>query len=65
IDLVRINDRVLNQAGTMLPADVRSFDAIHMATAALLGDDVRDLVTYDERMASAARSLGCRVSSPT
>jgi predicted nucleic acid-binding protein len=64
IDLARISDRVLEVAATVLPADVRSLDAIHLATAALLGPDVRRLVTYDERMAAAARAQGWTVVSP-
>ena len=37
-ELVRVNDRVLNAAATLLPAEVRSLDAIHLATALSLGD---------------------------
>ena len=33
VDLVRVNDAVLSKAGTMLPAELRSLDAIHIATA--------------------------------
>jgi uncharacterized protein len=65
LDLVRIDDRVLNMAGILEPAQVRSLDAIHLATAQLLGEDLGQLITYDERMADAARSLGFRATSPT
>ena len=65
VDLVRVNDRVLNQAGTLLPEELRSLDAIHLATAARLGTDLGEIVTYDERMAVAARTLGYKVSSPS
>ncbi len=65
IDLVRVNDRVLNLAGTLLPLELRSLDAIHLATATRLGADLDDIVTYDDRMATAARSMGYRVNSPT
>ena len=65
IDLVRINDRVLSAAGAMLPEELRSLDAIHLATAAQLGTDLSRIVTYDERMADAARTLGWTVSSPS
>ncbi|HWE70304.1 MAG TPA: type II toxin-antitoxin system VapC family toxin [Acidimicrobiales bacterium] len=64
VDLVRVNDRVLNVAGTFLPFELRSLDAIHLATANRLGADLREIVTYDERMAAAARSMGHTVSSP-
>jgi predicted nucleic acid-binding protein len=43
---------------------VRSLDAIHLATAHLLGTDLRQLVTYDNRMANAARDLGLTVAQP-
>lgn len=65
LNLVRVNDRVLSAAGAMLPSELRSLDAIHLATALQLGDDVRQLVTYDERMAEAARILGLRTASPS
>ena len=64
LDLVRVNDRVLNIAGTMDPPDVRSLDAIHLATAERLREEIQELIIYDERMASAARQLGFRVSAP-
>ncbi len=63
-DLVRVNDRVLNLAGTMSPAELRSLDAIHLATAERLRGEIGELVVYDQRMADAARQLGHRVSSP-
>jgi uncharacterized protein len=63
-DLVRLNDRVLNAAGLLLPTGLRTLDAIHLATAQRLGDEVRALVTYDGRMAEAARQLDYRVVSP-
>ncbi|MGZ4127324.1 MAG: type II toxin-antitoxin system VapC family toxin [Actinomycetota bacterium] len=64
IDLARVNDRVLSAAGMLLPADVRSLDAIHLATAQELGSDLARIVTYDDRMADAARALGFNVSAP-
>jgi predicted nucleic acid-binding protein len=63
-DLVRLSDRILNAAGLLLPAGLRTLDAIHLATAHQLGDEVRALVTYDVRMAEAARQLDWRVVSP-
>jgi len=64
IDVVRINDRVLDAAGALLPPELRSLDAIHLATAQLLGDDLACIVTYDERMAEAASAQGRPVASP-
>jgi uncharacterized protein len=64
-DLIRLNDRILNAAGLLLPAGLRTLDAIHLATARQLGDEVRALVTYDGRMAEAARQLDYRIVNPT
>jgi predicted nucleic acid-binding protein len=65
LDLVRVNDRVLDLAGSILPIELRSLDAIHLATAERLAGELGSFVTYDERMAAAARQLGHRVSGPS
>ena len=65
IQLLRISNRVLRDAGLMEPADLRSLDAIHLASAAQLGSSVREVVTYDARMADAARAAGWSVASPS
>ncbi len=64
LELVRINDRVLAIASTLLPHDLRSLDAIHLATASLFGASLGSVVTYDVRMADAARGLGWRIAAP-
>src|SRR6184192_2176785 len=37
VELARVSDRVLAAAGTLLPHDLRSLDAIHLATAQQFG----------------------------
>lgn len=64
VDPVRINDRVLRSAAELAPKDIRSLDAIHLATAGLFGVDLYRIVTYDNRMAKAADALGWRVERP-
>lgn len=64
LDIVRVNDRILRSAGTILPVELRSFDAIHLATAAALVSDLARVCTYDDRMASAATGLGMTVVAP-
>jgi uncharacterized protein len=64
IDLVRVNERVLHLAGELTPISLRTLDAIHLATARLLGSSLARVVTYDERMLVAARLLGFAVASP-
>jgi predicted nucleic acid-binding protein len=65
LDLVRISDRVLDAAGTLTPIHLRSLDAIHLATARLLGSDLSVVVTYDDRLLEAARQLGISTVSPS
>ena len=64
IQLLRVNDRVLNEAGRMKPAELRSLDAIHLASAQQLGTSVKQIITYDERMSDAAKAAGWSVASP-
>jgi uncharacterized protein len=64
LELIRISDRVLAAAGTLLPAEIRTLDAIHLATAQQLGGDLARLVTYDERLRAAAAASGCPLASP-
>jgi predicted nucleic acid-binding protein len=64
VELIRISDRVLAAAGSLLPAELRTPDAIHLATAHQLGSDLARIVTYDERLRAAATSTGCAVAAP-
>ena len=64
LDLIRVNDRILNAAGVLQPLELRSLDAIHLATAHQLGHELSALVTYDDRMVTAARQLGYRIVQP-
>jgi predicted nucleic acid-binding protein len=51
-------------AATIGPPTLRTLDAIHLASAAALGSDLEAFVTYDRRLADAARALGMPVASP-
>jgi predicted nucleic acid-binding protein len=64
LELVRISDRILNAAAALEPPELRTLDAIHLATAQLFGATLSVVVTYDQRLAEAARRLGMRVSAP-
>jgi len=59
-----IDDGTLDHAGTLLPPALRSLDAIHVAAALGLADRLDGLITYDVRMAAAARAHGLTVRSP-
>jgi len=64
VHLVRIDDELLDEAAGLDPFVLRSLDAIHLAAARSLDGDLDRLVTYDLRMAEAARRMGIAVDSP-
>ncbi|MGL5852033.1 MAG: type II toxin-antitoxin system VapC family toxin [Phycicoccus sp.] len=65
VEVVEIGDAVIESAGRLADPRLRSLDAIHLATALLVGEDVDALLTYDDRLAEAAREHGLEVVSPT
>ncbi len=62
--LVRIDAPVLRLAEHIGPRDVRSLDALHLATAVSFGDHPEAFITYDDRLAAAARALKLNVLQP-
>lgn len=64
MSLREIDDEILDRAAEISPLIVRTLDAIHLATATLLGPDLEAVVTYDRRMIEAARLYGLPVVSP-
>ncbi|MBI4701555.1 MAG: type II toxin-antitoxin system VapC family toxin [Deltaproteobacteria bacterium] len=64
IRLLRLDDVLLEAAAAIDPRVLRSLDAIHLASAQALGDDLDAVVTYDRRMSDAASGLGLPVRSP-
>ena len=64
--LVALDRDVLDRAATLAPGSLlRSLDAIHLATAQLLGADLRAVLTYDARMTTVAVGLSLPVASPS
>lgn len=62
--LVEMTRPILERAAALDPEVMRSLDAIHVATALSVGDPDLELLTYDDRMADAARAGGLRVVQP-
>jgi len=60
-----LTDRVRQTASTLAPPELRTLDAIHVASALALGTDLAAVVTYDMRMQRAAESYRLRVLAPT
>jgi predicted nucleic acid-binding protein len=61
--MASLGREVLDRAGTLQPTSLRTLDSIHLATALLLGADTT-VLTYDDRLASAARAIGLAVATP-
>jgi predicted nucleic acid-binding protein len=63
VALIRIDDPVLTGAARVAPPELRTLDAIHLATARSL-DDLAGIVTYDARLGRAATRARLKVWSP-
>lgn len=53
------------RAAILEPVTLRSLDALHLATALEIGDELDGLVTYDARLSAAAATVGLAVLAPT
>jgi predicted nucleic acid-binding protein len=62
--LVDVTTATFEAAARLDPAILRTLDAIHLASALDLGDDLDGLVTYDARLGDAARAHGVAVTAP-
>jgi uncharacterized protein len=64
LSLLPIDDGVLDVAAELEPAGLRSLDALHLATAISLGDEIGAFFTYDGRLVQAAEENGLTVAQP-
>ena len=64
MDFLQIDHALVEQAAAISPRELRSLDAIHLASAISLRPDLTDFVAYDSRLCSAARAAGLLVVSP-
>lgn len=64
IPKIRLVPAVLDRAGELPGQGLRSLDAIHLACALRLGDDLTGIVSYDARQLAAAEGLGIPTISP-
>lgn len=62
---VNADRTLLDSAAAVAPGTLlRSLDAIHVASASLIGAELRAIVTYDQRMAEVATTIGLPVDAP-
>lgn len=64
ISLLGMDDPVLDEAASLEPPALRSLDAIHLATALSVREEVGAFFTYDERLGAAAAAAGLNVARP-
>jgi predicted nucleic acid-binding protein len=64
VDLVPLDRGVRDLACEIGDPLLRTLDALHLASALLLRDEVTAFVAYDERLATAARAAGLPSTSP-
>jgi hypothetical protein len=64
VTIIRLDESVQKLAARVGPPRLRSRDAIHLASALSIGDYPEAFVTYDERLAEAARAAGLNVLTP-
>ncbi|MGH2556837.1 MAG: type II toxin-antitoxin system VapC family toxin [Actinomycetota bacterium] len=64
LGLVELDDEVIQRASRLKPPEVRTPDAIHLATALSLGDDLGAVCVYDARVSSVAGTLGLTTLAP-
>lgn len=64
VDLVPLDRGVQDLACEIGDPPLRTLDALHLASAVLLGDDLTALVAYDDRLLTAARATGLPTITP-
>jgi uncharacterized protein len=64
IAILAVTTDIFEQAGRLEPTTLRTLDAIHLAAALVLGDELQGIVTYDDRLAEAAEANGVAAVSP-
>ena len=62
--LIEVGWEVRERAGMLDPDGMRGLDALHLASALALAEDLDGVLTYDARLRAAAEGLGLRVVAP-
>jgi uncharacterized protein len=64
IAFVELDAELARLAAATGAPELRTLDAIHVASALRLGPELDAFVTYDDRQATTARELGLTVEAP-
>jgi predicted nucleic acid-binding protein len=61
---IELDTSLLRAAASIEPWPLSPAQALHLATAGLLGDELAGFVTYDPGLAAAARAFGFETMAP-
>ena len=64
LNLLRVTPTAFRRASDLGPESLRSLDALHLASALELGEDLDGMITYDSRLTVACARHGVRVVAP-
>lgn len=64
LTLLALTPEICERAALLQPPTLRTLDALHLAAALELGDDLTGVITYDDRLAEPVAALGHRVIAP-
>lgn len=64
VSMVQVDQPLLDRAADLEPGELRTLDAIHLASALEIGPDLGVMLAYDIRLRSAAQAYGLVVESP-
>ena len=64
LGLLDVGRRILATAAALEPTSLRTLDAIHLASALAVRDDLEVVVTYDRRLRAAAERMHIDVAAP-
>jgi uncharacterized protein len=65
VRMVRMDEPLLDRAADLEPGELRTLDAIHLAAALEIGQDLGVMIAYDIRLKAAAQAYGLAVESPS
>jgi predicted nucleic acid-binding protein len=64
LDLIAVDDEILHAAARLKPLDLRTLDAIHVATAQALGAGLGAVIAYDARLLDGAKTARLTTIEP-
>lgn len=64
LDLIAVDDAILDAAGRLRPPELRTLDAVHLASAQVLGSALGGLVAYDMRLLDGAKAARLPTITP-